>query len=172
MKPIVVKELNIQIQEELYSAYLYQAIAAYAKSKSLDGFANWFDIQVKEEIDHARGFYNYILDRGGKVELLAIAKPPKDFKGVEVLFVESLKHEKHVTARIHGLYALAEKENDISLKSFLKWYIDEQVEEEANASMYIDKVKMAGSQGLLLIDQELATRTYTQASILGPTVTA
>ena len=168
MKPIIVKELNIQIQEELYSAYLYQSIAAYAKSKSLDGFANWFDIQVKEEMDHARGFYNYILDRGEKVELLEIAKPPTDFKGVEVLFVESLKHEKHVTSRIHGLYTLAEKEGDVALKAFLKWDIDEQGEEEASASMYIDKVKMAGSQGLLLIDQELAARVYTPSSILGP----
>ena len=95
MKPIIVKELNIQIQEELYSAYLYQSIAAYAKSKSLDGFANWFDIQVKEEMDHARGFYNYILDRGEKVELLEIAKPPTDFKGVEVLFnTKNLKSAK------------------------------------------------------------------------------
>ncbi len=156
-------ELNKQINEELFSSYLYLSMAAYAKEKSLDGFANWFEIQAKEELDHAMGFYAYILDAHGSVELEAIAKPATSFESPQILFAEGLKHEKHITSRINFLYDLAETEKDHALKSLLKWYLDEQIEEEANASKYVDKMKLVGSDGtaLLMIDTELAQRVYT-----------
>lgn len=162
MKATILAELNKQINEELFSSYLYLSMAAYAKAKSLDGFANWFEIQAKEELDHAMGFYHYILDVHGQVELEAIAKPERDFENPLALFKAGLKHEQHITGRIHFLYDLAEKEKDHALKSLLKWYLDEQVEEEANASKYVDKLSLAGQDGaaLLMLDAELQQRVY------------
>jgi ferritin len=157
------QELNKQIQEEMFSAYLYLSMSAFATSKNFDGFANWFMVQAKEEMDHALGFYTHLLDRGEKVELLEIAKPDSDFKGLEQLFPEALKHEQHITSRIHLLYDLASEVKDHAASTFLHWYITEQVEEENNATKYMEKVEMAKGmiQALLILDNELATRTYT-----------
>lgn len=168
------KEINNQINEELFSSYLYLSMAAYAKEKSLDGFANWFEIQAKEEIDHAMGFYHYLLDANGTVELEAIKKPQSTFAKPIDLFTGGLKHEKHITARINFLYDLAQEEKDHSLKSLLKWYLDEQVEEEANAKKYVDKMTLAGDDGsaLLMIDTELAARIYTPLNPRGTLTTA
>jgi len=124
MQDVLVKEINKQIQEEVYSAYLYLSMSAYAKEQGLDGFANWFMVQFKEEMDHAMGFFTYLLDRNEKVELLEIAKPVKDFGGIEKLFTEALKHEQHVTRRIHLLHQLAKEHQDSAFESFIKWYID------------------------------------------------
>lgn len=157
------QELNKQIQEEMFSAYLYLSMSAYATAKNFDGFANWFMVQAKEEMDHALGFYNHLLQRGERVELMELNKPESDFKGLEELFPEALKHEQHITARIHLLYDLASEVKDHATVAFLQWYITEQVEEENNATKYMEKVKMLKgiTQALFMLDSELATRTYT-----------
>ncbi|MFC1653832.1 ferritin [Patescibacteria group bacterium] len=160
-------DFNKQIMEELHSAYIYLAMSAWAKEKSLDGFGNWFEVQFKEEMDHAMGFYNYILSVGGSVKLMAIAEPKIDVKKPEDLFSLGLEHERYITSKIHDLYLLAQEEGDVAAQSFLKWYVDEQVEEEDNASKYLERVKMAGDgAGLLMLDQELLARIHTPASIL------
>ena len=166
MNKTLQQEINNQINEEMFSSYLYLSMAAYAKEKNLDGFANWFEIQAKEEMDHAMGFYNYLLDAHGSVELQAIAKPANKFANPAVLFSEAFKHEQHITKRINFLYDLAEKEKNHAFKSLLKWYLDEQVEEEANASKYVEKMKLVGDNGsaLFMIDAELAARVYTLTS--------
>ncbi len=171
MNKKIEQAINDQIREELYSSYLYLSIAAYCESLSFKGFANWFTVQAKEELDHAMGFYNYVHERGGKVVLQAIDQPPADFKGHLHVFEESLKHEQHITERINGLFKLATEENDYAFQSFVKWYIDEQVEEEANANEMIDKLKQVGDSGpaLYMLDKELQTRQHTPASILGTT---
>jgi ferritin len=130
---------------------------------NLKGFANWFTVQAKEELDHAMGFFNYLLSRGGKVELLEIPKPPSVFKNPKSLFNEALKHEQFITGKINLLYELSCEEKDYSFQSFLKWYIDEQVEEESNATEMIEKMRMVGENEatLLFIDSQLATRVYT-----------
>ncbi len=140
-------------------------MSSYAKSKGFDGFSNWFFVQSKEEMDHAMGFFNFLLDRNGKVELLSIPKPPDNFGSPLNLFEEVLKHEEYITKKIGELYELSEKEKDYLFKSFVKWYLDEQVEEEATASSYIDKLKIAKtSSGLLIIDQDLSQRVYSPLS--------
>lgn len=158
--------INHQIKEELYSSYLYLSMSAYAAGRNLKGFANWFSVQAKEELDHAMGFFTYLLNRGGKVELLEIPKPPNVFKSPKSLFDEGLKHEQFITGKINLLYELSGEEKDYSFQSFLKWYIDEQVEEEGNAAEMIEKMKMAGESEatLLLIDSQLAIRVYKQSS--------
>ncbi|MFA5184602.1 MAG: ferritin [Patescibacteria group bacterium] len=155
--------VNKQIQEELYSAYLYLALAARLESLNLKGMANWMQIQAKEEVDHAQGFFKFLVERQEEPVLEAIAKPEvKDLKDALAIFTAGLKHEQHITAKINAIYELARSEKDYALESFVKWYIDEQVEEEANANENIDKIKRLGADGpaLYMLDQELAARAY------------
>lgn len=158
------KILNEQIREEFYSSYLYLALAGYLDSKNLKGAANWMYIQAKEEVDHAMGFFRYLLDREEEPELQAIAQPKiGEIKNVEAVFAAGLKHERHISACISKIYEAARAEKDYTLESFIKWYIDEQMEEEVNAMDIIGKLKMVGSDkaSLYLLDQELAARVYT-----------
>lgn len=156
------KSINNQINAEMYSAYLYLAMGTYFDASSLTGFANWMKVQAQEEMSHAMKFYNFVYERGGKVELGAIEKPSADFKSPLDVMKEVLAHEKIVTGLIHNLYELATKEKDYAFQSFLKWFIDEQVEEEGNASDLIEKLQLAGEKGpgLFMMDKELAARTF------------
>jgi len=157
------KALNDQIGEEFYSAYLYLSMESYFSGENLKGFANWMHVQYLEEVEHGMKMYKYIVDRGGKVELRAIAEPPHTWNSPLHAFEETLKHEKHITERINYLVGLAEKENDRATFNFLQWYIDEQVEEESNDEEIIANLKLIGNdgRGLLMLDRELAQRVYT-----------
>jgi ferritin len=154
------KAINEQINREMYSAYLYLAMAAYAEQTGLKGFANWFRVQNEEETEHAMKFFDYIHEQGGRVELGAIEKPPAEFKSPQALFDQSLKHEQFITKSIGELVDLAVKENDHATRNMLQWYVKEQVEEEANAQEIVTKLKMIGpsGSGLLYLDGKLAKR--------------
>ena len=158
---------NKQINRELFSAYLYQAMAANLAERGLDGFANWFSIQAKEEVEHAMGFYNFLLDRGGKVELDAIEKPVLGSTNVSDLFADALEHERFVTACINSLYKLTKDENDNPSGLFLHWYIREQVEEERNIEKILSLLALGGEDrsALLELDKVLANRQYQQQNI-------
>lgn len=155
--------LNAQINAEFWSAYLYLSMSADMSKKGLPGFANWFFIQFKEEQDHAIKFFNYVVSRGGKVCLKPIEKVETEWKNPLVAFEQTLEHEKKVTSMINGLFTLASTEEDYATQSMLKWFIDEQVEEESNAQQLIDTLRLIGDNGygLYQIDKELATRVYT-----------
>ncbi len=167
MNKKIEKAINKQIQAEFYSAYMYLAMAAYCEAEDYLGAANWMKIQAQEEVTHAMKFYDFVNQVGGKVELFSIEAPPKAYGSLLNMFEEGLKHEKLVTKLIHDLYELAHKEKDYAFESFLKWYVDEQVEEEANATEIIAKIKSVGSskEGLFLIDQELAKRTFVDETL-------
>lgn len=155
--------INSQINKELFSAYYYLAMSAYCSSKDLDGFQNFFYVQYQEETFHAMKLYNYLLERGGNVVLGAIEKPPADFKSPLDVFEKTYEHEQVVTASINNLMDLAIKENDHATVSLMKWYVDEQVEEEANVSKLTNKMKLVGDNvgGLFIIDAELKARVFT-----------
>ncbi len=154
------KAINQQINKEIYSAYLYVSMAAYAASVGLGGCAHWFQAQAGEEIGHATKFFNYINEQGGRVVLSEIAAPPKTFKSAAALFEETLEHEKEVTASIHALATLAKKENDYATEALLQWFITEQVEEEASVADILQKLEIGGKDGksLLILDSRLAQR--------------
>jgi len=155
--------LNYQINRELYSAYLYMSMAAYAADSGLNGAANWFEVQTKEEMSHAQKFYNYVLQQGGRVVLDSIEAPPIEFKSILEPFEETLRHEKVVTGLINDLVKTAREENDNATEIFLQWFVTEQVEEEASAAEIIQKLKLVGNEGggLFMIDKELAQRVFT-----------
>ena len=157
------KLLNDQIQKEFYSAYLYLSFEAYFASRNLNGFAHWFRVQAMEERDHAIIFVNYINQVGGRVKLHPLDAPEWDFKSIEEVIIKQLKHERFVTSSIYNIADHAIEERDHKTNSFLKWFIDEQAEEEANAEQNLSKISLVGEndgRGILMLDAEMATRVY------------
>ncbi len=155
--------INEQINAELYSAYLYLSMSADLEEKGLGGFANWMRAQAQEEEFHAMKFYGYVVERGGRVILDTIKKPRGEWSTVKEIFEETLKHEEHVTGLINKLMDMAIEEKDHASVQFLQWYVEEQVEEEANAGELLDKLTLIDGkgQGLLMMDKELSTRSFT-----------
>lgn len=154
--------LNKQVNAEMYSAYLYLAMQAYFSKLNLTGFVNWMNVQVQEEMAHAKGLYDYIQERGGEIILDAIEKPEQKWNSPLDVFEAILKHEQLVTSLINNLADVADETKDRAAGLFLQWYIKEQVEEEASVSGVLDTLKMIkdDTHALLLLDKELATRTF------------
>ena len=160
IKDRIQEEINKQINEEMFSAYLYLAMSADFAAKNLPGFANWMYVQYQEETFHAMKIYRYINDHGAQVKLKAIEKPPVEFGSPIEMFEKTLEHEKFVTKSINDLVDLAIKENDHATQIFLQWFVTEQIEEEANDNEIIAKLKLVGKEGngLFMIDKELGER--------------
>ena len=160
--------LNEQINKEFYSAYLYLDMANFYNAKGLDGFSNWFEIQAKEEQDHAMLMYEYMHNNDQTVTLEAIAKPDKVYSELIEPLKAALEHEKYVTASIHTIYAAAKAGDDFRAMQFLDWFVKEQGEEEKNASDLITKMELFGSdaRGLYMLNQELQGRVYSAPSLV------
>jgi ferritin len=152
--------INEQIKHELASGYLYLAMAAHFEEANLPGFAAWMRKQSGEEQGHAMKFYDYLIDRGGRVELKALEQPPKEWKNAMAVFENVLAHEQKVTGLIHKLYELAVKENDYGTQVHLQWFITEQIEEEKTAALVLEQLKMIEDRGtaILFLDKQLAKR--------------
>jgi len=157
------KVLNEQINAELYSSYLYLSMASYFKRVNLDGFARWMEIQALEEVTHAMKFFNFVNERGGKVDLKAIEGPPTFWDSPLAAFEAVYEHEVKVTGLIYNLVNIATEEKDHATGNLLQWFITEQVEEETSADSIVQKLKLIGGEGggLYLLDQELAQRVFT-----------
>ena len=157
------KMLNAQVNMELGAAYQYQAMAAHFETLGLEGFAKWMDNQAKEEIEHSRKFYDYLLSRNGKIELEAVGKPKGSFKTVKEVFEDSLKHEQSVTKSIEAIYENVRKEKDYGAEVFLNWFVAEQEEEEETVQKIIDKITLLNvdkdSVALYMFDKEMGERT-------------
>lgn len=159
--------INDQINKEFYSAYLYLDMANYYKEEGLEGFANWYQVQAREESDHALLFLEYLQNNGGKVTLEAIAKPDKVYQNHKDPLTASLQHERYVTALINAIYDVAYSEKDFRTMQFLDWFVKEQGEEEKNSEDLIKKYDLFGedAKGLYLLDSELAARVYAAPSL-------
>jgi ferritin len=157
--------LNQQIQKEFYSAYLYLSMEAYLEEKNLKGFAHFFRVQIQEERDHAMMFFKYITHVQGNVKLLQIDQPMVVFNSPIDVFKAAYEHELFVTKSIYAIVDLSLEEKDHKTNSFLQWFVNEQVEEEANMDDNIKKLELIGDdgRGILMLDAELMARVYTQA---------
>ncbi|MEJ5197464.1 MAG: ferritin [Anaerolineae bacterium] len=153
--------INEQIKHEFYSAYLYLSMSAWAEANNLPGAAHWLRAQAQEEQGHAMKFYDYVNEQGGRVVLGPIAQPPAEWTSLLDLYQQVLDHEKKVTALITKLYETALAEKDYATQILLQWFINEQVEEEKNATQIIEAIKMVGNSGtaLYMIDRQLAARS-------------
>ncbi|MFO7722220.1 MAG: ferritin [Bacteroidales bacterium] len=158
--------LNAQINAEFESAYLYLSMATWFEEKNLEGMANWMMIQFKEEQTHALKFYSYVNERGGRVILKPIKGPETKWKNILHVFEETLKHEQLVTSLINNLVDIAIEEKDHATNAMLQWFVNEQVEEEANADRIINQLKMIGDhpQGIFMLDKEFAARVFVDAT--------
>ena len=152
-----------QLNAEFYSSYLYLSMSANFTAMDLEGFANWMRVQAQEELMHAMKFYDYINERGGRVTLKEIVAPQKEWESPKAAFEHVYSHEQKVTGLINGLVDLAISEKDHATKSFLGWFVTEQVEEEGSANAVLKKLELIGDDpsGLLILDQELALRVFT-----------
>lgn len=159
----LVNELNEQIKFEMYSSNLYLSMAAFCFSNDLDGFGNFFVVQAEEEKFHAMKFFNFLNDMDGDIIMKAIDDPSSEYSSILDVFNAALQHERGVTARIYHLMDVAMEEREHATISFLKWFIDEQVEEESTFKTLVTKIKRAANDDNLLytLDSELATRTFT-----------
>ena len=162
LKEKMLKALNEQINAEQYSSLLYLSMSAYFNDKGLPGFANWMYVQYQEELTHANKFFNYVVERGGKVELKAIDQMPTTWDGVIDVYEKTLEHEQLVTSLIDKLVDVAIEEKDHATQSFLRWFVDEQVEEEANVTEILDTLKLINGQGngIFMLDREMRNRTF------------
>lgn len=160
--------LNEQINKEFYSAYLYLDMVNFYAARGLDGFANWFEVQAREEQDHAMLFYRYLQNNSEAVTLEVIARPDKAFETLADPLDAALEHEKYVTSLINAIYAAAQEARDFRTTQFLDWFIKEQGEEEKNASDLITKMALFGSdaKGLYMLNSELAARVYAAPSLV------
>ena len=158
---------NDQINKEFYSEYLYLAMKVYFQEQNLQGFVNWFDVQVQEEHAHAMGMFNYLNERASSIKLEAIEKPIVEGDCPLTIFEHVLRHEEFVTSRINALMDVAEEVRDRAALSFLDWYLKEQVEEEASVGGVLATLRLIGDdkKALLMLDKDLAARTFTQPVI-------
>ena len=154
------KALNEQINEELYSAYLYLAMSAWFESQNLPGFGSWMKVQAREENTHAMKFFEFIHERRGRVMLKTIKEPDKEWKSPLAAFEAALEHEQYITGRIDGLVNLAITEKDHATGGLLQWFVKEQVEEEASADRIVQMLKMAANApgALLMLDHQMGER--------------
>ena len=163
------KALNEQVNAELYSAYLYLSMEAYFKSLNLNGFATWMRVQTQEEVAHAMKIYGFIDERGGRIALKAIEGPQTKWDSPLAVFKDIYKHEQKVTSLINNLVNLAIEEKDHATNTFLQWFVNEQVEEEASADQVVQQLKMMEKApgGMFMLDRGLGLRVFTPPATEG-----
>ena len=151
---------NEQMKQEFYSSYLYLSMSAHCDAANLPGLAHWMRAQAREEAVHAMKIFDHLLDRGGRVQLHPIGRPPADFSSPRDVFEQAHRHEKEVTASINQVYGRAVDERDFASTVFLDWFVQEQVEEEKTSGLLAEQLRMIGDDrpGLLMLDRELGQR--------------
>lgn len=156
----MLQALNVQFGKELSSAYLYAAMSADFSVKGRNGSARWFFLQSKEELDHARKIYEYILERGGRPVYAPMDKPQESWDSLKSALEASLAHEKFITKSILELVDLAREQKDTPTEIFLQWFVSEQLEEEAQVEGILTTIDLVGDNknGLFMLDRELGAR--------------
>lgn len=159
--------LNAQINKEFYSAYLYLTFADYYEDRGLKGFANWYMVQVQEEVSHAKILRRYLLDNDYQVKMAAIAEPDKTFTNDLEPLQAGLEHERYITAAINECYQAAYDVHDFRTMQLLDWFVKEQGEEEKNANDLLGRFDLFASdiKGLYALDSEMGARTYSAPSL-------
>lgn len=154
--------LNEQVNREMQAAYSYFAMAVYCDSRSLDGFSNWMKIQAQEEMAHAMKLYNYLNDVDATITLEAVPRPEQSFQSLLDVFKLALKNEEDFGRLYNEISSLALEERDNTTYNFLKWFLDEQVEEVSMVKTVLDKLKLIGESGngIFMLNDEFAKRVY------------
>ena len=156
MLPKKVEEiLNVQIKKEDYSSQLYLSMASWAENNGFEGVSTWFYAQVEEERVHMLKLVKYVNERDGVAAIPGIEEPPKDFENIFVTFDKVLAHEKYISGSINEIVAACIAENDYTTQSWIQWFVNEQIEEEASVKAIIDKLKLLGENNLYMFDRDI-----------------
>lgn len=150
-------QMNLQIEREEYSSNLYLAMAVWAERSGLPGFSDWLYAQANEERLHMLKFVKYINERGGKALIGAVNQPPAEYKDIEHLFKQVLEHEQFISQSINDLVGICNETKDFSTHSWLQFFVNEQIEEEASVQLIIDKIKLVGVNNLYMFDRDIMT---------------
>jgi ferritin len=163
MDETVKRLVNEQIAHEFHAAYTYLAIAAHFEAQNYEGFAKWMRLQAKEETEHALRLFDFMVERGERVELLEIPRPAQDFGTPLESYRAALSHERKVTGQINEIYAAAVEAGDYPTQIMLHWFIQEQVEEENVTGTAVERLEMAGENraALLMLDSQFGARAGT-----------
>jgi ferritin len=153
--------INDQIAHEFHAAYVYLAIAAHFEAESYEGFAKWMRMQAKEETGHAMRLFEYMVERGERIELNEIGKPTREYGSPVEAFRTALKHEQKVTSQINAIYEAAQEHSDYPTQIMLQWFIQEQVEEESSTGTAVERLEMAGDNraALMMLDAQFGSRS-------------
>lgn len=150
------QKLNEQITNEFHAAYSYLSMACALDAMGLKILAKWFLGHSAEERVHGMKILHYVQEVGGTVTLGTMPKPKSDYKSTEDIVQAALDHELLVTRQINDLMALAEEETDYASRSFLQWFVDEQVEEVSLITDLLQLIKMAGDKNMLQVEARVA----------------
>ncbi|MCU4165371.1 ferritin [Carboxylicivirga caseinilyticus] len=154
-----------QIEKEAYSSNFYLAMAVWADTNGFEGTAKWFYAQADEERLHMLKFIKYVNERGGKSVIPSIEQPPYDYKDMKEVFAKTLEHEQYVTQLINDIIAVCVEEKDYTTQTWMQWFVNEQIEEEASVAAINDKLRILGDHSLYMFDRDiLAMRGNTPAS--------
>jgi ferritin len=160
LNPKIQDAFNKQINAELFSSYLYLSMSAYFETENFRGMAHWMRVQAQEEQKHAMKFYSFIHQRNGRVTLVQVEGPKTQWNSPLDAFEDAYKHELKISGLINELVNLAVAEKDHAAQSFLQWFVNEQVEEEATALAIREELKLVGDHGvaMLMMDRQLGQR--------------
>lgn len=160
--------MNEQIKHELESYYIYLSMVAYFHSQNLDGMAHWMRVQCHEEQMHGMKFFDHIIDRGGIVELLDLKQQKKTWATPLEAFKDAYVHEQFISSKVNDLMAIARAEKEFASEPLLSWFVNEQIEEEANTQRISQQLEMVGAsrEGLIMLDRELIARVWPAGSCL------
>lgn len=158
MNKTIFNLLNDQMNMEFQAAYAYKAMEMYASANNYIGLAKWMNLQATEELDHFEKIKEFILSSGETPFLKSVTVPKADFSSFKDVLETSLLHEKKVTASIINLYESSTDEKDYFTQSFVRWFIDEQHEEEATVQGLIDRFELFPENQTYLFDKELFQR--------------
>jgi ferritin len=156
------RALSDQANAEFYSAYLYFAMSAYADNAEFKGIANWLYVQALEEMAHGTHIIKHLLERGAAPAFADVKAPQASYGNIAEIFDKIAAHEKHVTGLINKIADIALEEKDHATYNFILWYVNEQIEEEANAAEIAARVKLIKDHPgqLYHLDSALGARQF------------
>ena len=152
--------LNEQMNFELESAYIYATMSAYLDEQNMKGMTHFIDKQVKEEVEHAEKFKDFLQETGYGIKYRALNPGEGKFASIDEVFQKALAHEKVVTSKIHDLVAQAREEGEQRVLNLLAWFVDEQIEEEDTFTVLVERLERINGQwgGLYILDAEMGQR--------------
>ena len=161
--------LNNQIRIEAESSQTYLSMASWAETHGLEGISKFMYAQSDEERTHMLKLVKYINERGGHAQVSELKAPKISYETFKEMFEELYKHELFVSDSINELVHISFSEKDYATHNFLQWYVAEQIEEEAQAKLILDKINLIGDDkgGLYLFDRDIQQLTLNSTTSKG-----